>query len=54
MKNVHHGQQQKIEGLKQASNTTDNNTKCNRVETRPNIYFTSEEMQLLSKGLKYN
>jgi hypothetical protein len=54
MKNVHHRQQRKIEGLKQASNATHNITKCNRVENRTNIYFTSEEMQLLSKGLKYN
>jgi hypothetical protein len=55
MKNVHHKQQQKIEELKkQANNTTHNNTNCNRVVNHTNVYFTDEEVQLLSKGLKYN
>jgi hypothetical protein len=54
MKNVHHRQQQKIERLTQASNTTQNDAKCNSVENRTSIHVTNEEMQLLSKGLKYN
>jgi hypothetical protein len=55
MKNVHHKQQRKIEELKkQANNITHNNTNCSRVVNHTNVYFTNEEMKLLSKGLKYN
>jgi hypothetical protein len=50
-----HKKQHKMRDLsKQTTNTVYNNTNYNRVENRRNIQFTCEEMQLLSKVLKFN
>lgn len=50
-----HKKQQKIRDLsKQTTNTIHDNTNYNRVENHRNIQFTCEEIQLLSKGSKYN
>lgn len=54
MTKVHHKQHKIHELNKKVENIAHNDTDYSRVENHTNIQFTCEEIQLLSKGLKYS